>query len=226
MHLLSTSNYKTLKGNSQGYMTGILHFAPGHLSGYQVCPFASAGCLIACLNTAGRGIFKPVQDARINKTKRFFEDRAAFLADLDDDISALIRKSARENMTPCVRLNGTSDILWEKHAFEIMDKYRSIQFYDYTKIIKRTSPGWGIPENYHLTFSRSESNEQDCEIALARGYNVAVVFSGELPKTWKSFPVVSGDENDLRFLDGKNVVVGLSAKGRARRDDSGFVVAS
>ena len=42
-------------------------------------------------------------------------------------------------------------------------------------------------------------------------------------ETWKGFEVVNGDETDLRFLDKKGVVVGLIEKGRAKKDETGFV---
>ena len=35
--------------------------------------------------------------------------------------------------------------------------------------------------------------------------------------------VIDGDKHDLRFLDEKNVIVGLIAKGEAKKDISGFV---
>ena len=80
-----------------------------------------------------------------------------------------------------------------------------------------------FPSNYHLTFSRSEHNDSLCDMVLQMGGNVAVVFRNQLPKTWKGFEVVNGDENDLRFLDKKGVVVGLIEKGLAKKDKTGFV---
>ena len=67
--------------------------------------------------------------------------------------------------------------------------------------------------------------------ALASGVNVAVVFNTRkgkaLPTTWNSLPVIDGDAHDLRFLDPRTphgIIIGLRAKGRARKDTSGFVV--
>jgi hypothetical protein len=100
-----------------------------------------------------------------------------------------------------------------------MREFKNVQFYDYTKIPGREK----LPKNYHLTFSRSEVNENDCLNELQKGRNVAVVFD-VLPTTWNGYPVICGDNDDLRFLDPKNVVVGLTAKGKAKKDDSGFVV--
>lgn len=224
MKLLGTGNTKTVKGEKKGYMTFIMHLAPSRLSGYQTCPMASQGCAAACLNTAGRGRFTKTQEARIKKTRWFFEDRESFMGQLVKDIGAAIRKAGREGFIPTIRLNGTSDIRWETVRYwdrTIFEWFPNVQFYDYTKIPNRTN----IPSNYHLTFSRSEENDNNAEAMLAAGMNVAVVFKS-LPLTHFGYPVISGDETDLRFLDPKNVVVGLTAKGKAKLDSSGFVVAA
>ncbi len=146
------------------------------------------------------------------------------MAQLVKDIQAAIRKSAREGFTPVFRLNGTSDIRWETvrvGGFDnIMDMFQSVQFYDYTKLPNRRN----VPSNYHLTFSRSESNELDALRILANGeMNVAVVFD-TLPTKWAGVKVIDGTETDLRFLDEQNVVVGLLAKGKAKKDTSGFTI--
>ena len=173
-----------------------------------------------------------IQEARIRKTKWFFEDRGSFMSQLVKDIEAGIRKADREGLIPVFRLNGTSDIRWERIPVQvgpirhpsIMTVFPDVQFYDYTKLPNRRN----VPENYHLTFSRSESNDDKLGEAIGNGMNVAVVFQ-ELPETYllRSFgglPVVNGDETDLRFLDPSPCVVGLSAKGDAKKDNSGFVV--
>jgi hypothetical protein len=223
--LLTVGNTKTTKGESQGYLTFILHLAPSKLSGYQTCPMASAGCAAACLNTAGRGRFTRTQEARIRKTRWFFEDRETFMAQLAKDIEAAIRKAERLGMTPVFRLNGTSDLRWETVPVfgfnNIMEMFPSVTFYDYTKLSNRTN----LPPNYHLTFSRSESNEQQVYDVVLTNINVAVVFN-TLPETYLGRQVIDGTETDLRFLDPKGVVVGLLAKGKAKVDQSGFVVAA
>jgi len=220
MKLLTLGNTKTVKGEALGYQTYIMHLAPARMSGYQVCPMASAGCASACLNTAGRGRFTRTQEARVRKTKWFFEDRASFLTALVKDIEAAIRKSKRENFIPVFRLNGTSDIRWETvpvmHHQNIMALFPQVQFYDYTKLANRNM----LPKNYHLTFSRSEVNEQEL---VSMPLNVAVVFD-KLPTTYMGREVIDGTETDLRFMDAPNVVVGLLAKGKAKQDRSGFVV--
>jgi len=228
MKLLGIANTKTMKGEALGFRTYIMHLAPSTLSGYQVCPMASPGCSSACLNLSGMGRFSNVQAARIAKTKWFFEDRGAFMSQLLKEIRSAIRSSQKAGLTPVFRLNGTSDIRWETIAvFEdgfwhnnIMDAFPSVQFYDYTKIPNRRD----VPSNYHLTFSRSETNELDALQVLSSGtMNVAVVFD-QLPNKWAGVTVIDGTETDLRFLDDRAVVVGLKANGKAKQDDTGFTV--
>jgi hypothetical protein len=225
---------KTVKGQKMGYLTGVLYLAPHTISGYQVCPKASEGCRLACLYTAGRGIYTNTQNARIAKTKRFHEDRDGFMAQLVDEVEALIRKAKRESLIPVVRLNGTSDLPWEKikcnrngKAYaSIMEAFADVQFYDYTKVLGR-SKALSLP-NYSLTFSLAEDNDADAMKALQQGFNVAVVMKvgrkEDKPANWGGFPVVNGDETDLRFLDPQGGhIVGLFPKGKARKDTLGFV---
>lgn len=223
-YLAIDTNAKTRKGQAKGYMTGILYFAPSDISGKNLCPHASEGCKAACLFTAGRGTMSPIRNARLKKTMAFLSDRKAFANSLKVEIAKLVKKASKNGMTPCVRLNGTSDLPWHKIE-DIMQSFPDVQFYDYTpnlfRMLEFTSGK--LPSNYHLTFSRKEDNDQSVDSVLKAGGNVAVVFK-TIPTSWKGFPVVDGDETDLRFLDGKNVVVGLKAKGKAKKDTSGFVV--
>ena len=223
------TNAKTIKGQKKGFMTGILYLAPSNESGaMNTCPQASAGCRAACLYTAGRGRFNNVKDARIRKTKEFVYNREGFMLQLANDIRSLVKKAERAGMIPCVRLNGTSDIAWEdvkvEGARNIFELFNSIQFYDYTKRVERLVSFRVSPiKNYHITFSRSESNELKTNLAMSLGHNIAVVFK-DIPERWQGWEVVSGDESDLRFLDKDNVIVGLKAKGDAKKDKIGFVV--
>jgi hypothetical protein len=216
---------KTSKGTKFGYLTGILYLAPANISGFEVCPSRSEGCTAACLFTAGRGAYDNVKDARVRKTQLLFKNRAEFLAILDNDIRLLKVKAAKKGMVPCVRLNGTSDLGWEGIARELMQKHPDVQFYDYTKVLGRMLRflEGKFPSNYHLTFSKSESNDADVLQVLQNGGNVAVVFKN-MPVQYNGYNVVDGDASDLRFLDSTNVIVGLKAKGKARKDTSGFVV--
>jgi hypothetical protein len=239
MKLLSTGNPKILKGLKEGYNTYILHLAPASLSGYNTCPKATAGCIAACLNTAGRGgMFKKgentnvIQQARIRKTKMFFENREQFMALLVKDIELAIKQSEKKNLIPVFRLNGTSDIAFEKYPVirngvefkNIFNAFNEVTFYDYTKILGRKIQQY---DNYTLTFSAADGNDVDVNRAMKNGMNVAVVFGVKktepLPESYNGVTVFNGDESDLRFLDPKNVVVGLYAKGKAKKDVSGFV---
>lgn len=223
----------------QGYNTYILHLAPANLSGYETCPKRTAGCSAACLNTAGRGgMFKKgattniIQEARKRKTRMFFEDRAEFLKTLVADIELALKQSNKMNLVPVFRLNGTSDLSFEKYSVvrngveykNVFEAFPDVQFYDYTKVLGRKISGI---TNYHLTFSAADGNDTDVQKAIEQGYNVATVFGIKktvpMPEKYNGLPVFNGDESDLRFLDPKGVIVGLYAKGRAKKDESGFV---
>jgi hypothetical protein len=226
------ANAKIAKGEGE-WTTYILHLAPANLSGYNVCPAASPGCKAACLNTAGRGRFDATQAARIRKTRLFFEDRLEFMRLLFKDIEAAVRKAKRTGQRLAVRLNGTSDIDWENVSCpswagikrNVFEAFPDVLFYDYTKRPERVAKCAGIA-NYHLTFSRSEVNDVVVgRLAKASPVNVAVVFGGAtLPAEYLGRPVIDGTLTDLRFLDPKGVVVGLLAKGKAKKDESGFVL--
>ena len=225
MKLLSTQNFKTVKGEKFGILTGILYLAPAKLSGFEVCPKRSEGCTASCLYSAGMGAFSNVQKARIQKTLFYFGDRPKFLELIKEDIKKLQKQAKKDGQKLAIRLNGTSDLNWMQH--DVFSSFPDVQFYDYTKVFNRLTKE--IPSNYHLTFSKSENNDSECIQALKLGFNVAVVFDtkkGEaLPASWNGFPVYDGDDTDTRFLDPKGgFVIGLRAKGQAKKDISGFVV--
>jgi hypothetical protein len=223
--LLNSGNYKTSKGEKYGWKTYGLHLAPFNISGKNVCASASAGCSAACLNTAGRGVMHSVQDARVKKTRRFFEDRDGFLSQLYKEIKSSVKSAAKKQINSCFRLNLTSDILWERF---VIGDFPESQFYDYTKHLKRFVRflEGKLPSNYHLTYSRDETTPDTLVKSLcASGGNVAVVFRGKkLPRRWLGIEVIDGDDSDLRFQDGKGKIVGLLEKGLAKKDETGFVV--
>lgn len=205
-----------------------LQLAPHKLSGRNVCPHASEGCKVACLFTAGMGVYTRIKNARIERTKAYFADRDTFMANLFADIEYYLRRAKKKGLRLAVRLNTISDISWEKQLFRdktLMDHFPQVQFYDYTKSPARAiAYGKGeFPKNYSLTFSRSETNGAQAQLIAALGVNVAVVFK-KLPKTFYNRPVICGDKSDARWKDKKGVIVGLLAKGKARKDTSGFVV--
>jgi len=239
--LLTFNNAKTPKGEELGYLTAILYFAPYMLSGYQMCKFAElAQCHGPCLNTAGRGKFDATQKARIRKTLMFHQFRPEFMILLVSEINRAIRKSKRMGLKLVVRLNGTSDIVWENtpvvfnktdptvpvYSFNIFELFPTLTFYDYSKYPTRHK----LPKNYHLTFSYSGATSfkpiVDKWFDKRTDQNIAVVFDKVPENVFGPIfgPIVKGDNNDLRFLDPINVTVGLKAKGKAKIDNTGFVV--
>ena len=233
MKLLTVNgNPKIVKGDklSDKYLSAIMHLSPINT---RICPYQDiAKCKEACLNTAGRGgIFKKgestnvIQEARKRKTDLFLNDRDTFMSLLVKDIEAFVRKCERLDKKPCIRLNGTSDIQWElipvDNYANIFDMFSDVQFYDYTKIPTRKVSSI---KNYHLTWSYSQANDKYARLFEQVPYNKAVVFHGGLPRLFKGIKVIDGDTTDMRFLDKQNRVVGLKAKGLAKKDTSGFVI--
>lgn len=224
------NNAKTIKGDGSEYMTGIKYMKPERTvykgKVHNLCAMADkAGCAEPCLRWAGRGQMGVVQRGRERKTMFYLSDRIGFMDALIKDIATFSRRQRKKNIQPCVRLNGTSDIQYEKTG--IMEQFPEVQFYDYTKIVKRAYAK--LPDNYHLTLSYSEADPEYAEQVLQAvrdtGVNAAVVFRDKIPATFKGLRVIDGDKDDLRFLDPKGVIVGLKAKGaKAKRDTSGFVI--
>lgn len=215
--LLSTDNFKTIKGEKLGYLTYIMYLSPYTFNSKNInlCSHASKGCAESCLVGSGfGGIFPKVNEARTKRTEYWLSSRVEFINQLKTEIDKAIVKN-KDKAIITIRLNGTSDIAFEKfRVFEngsknIFEIFPDIQFYDYTKNYTRFDKV--LPKNYHLTFSRSEVNHEKSLAILKRGYNVAMVFN-KLPKTYEGHEVVNGDVDDLRFLDKKNVIVGLKYK--------------
>lgn len=229
------TNAKTVKGEKYGIKTAILYLVPAMGSGVNLCPMAQiAACDSACLFSAGRGAMNNVMLSRLRKTLFFNQYRVSFMGLLAKELKALRAKANREGFKLIVRLNGTSDIRWENipvngHA-NIFEAFPDIQFYDYTKIPNRRN----IPANYDLTFSYSgvASYAPYVRQAIANGERIAVVFRNRAivesmlvnGESFMGLPVVDGDDSDIRHRDPKGAIVALYAKGKARRDQSGFVV--
>ena len=235
--LLSFNNAKTIKGEKKGYKTFILYMSPftQNSKGVNLCPMASEGCASACLFESGfGGMYTSVKQGRIDKTEFYLRDRVGFLDKLVVEITKLEKKFSDSEFILAIRLNGTSDISFEKQKTSngktIFDTFPNVQFYDYTKNYTRFAKK--LPSNYHLTFSRSETNNDISMELLKAGHNVAMVFT-KLPDTYMGYKVINGDDNDLRFLDEDNVIVGLkykkiTGKGGAEKNKqsltSGFVL--
>ena len=228
--LLSSSIPKIDKSNKiqDKYFSRIMYLEPSNLADCKrtVCPYAKiAMCEEGCLNTACMcRVYPSIQKARIRKTLLFLNEYETFMSQLVEDINKFIKECAKLNKLPCLRLNGTSDIQWEHQEYigkTVFEMFPQIQFYDYTKIHTRKVEG--IP-NYHLTWSYSEANDKYSKLFDKVPNNKAVVFRNLLPSMFKDVKVIDGDEHDMRFLDEPNVVVGLKAKGKAKKDSSGFVI--
>ena len=241
------TNAKTIKGDGSEYLTAILYMTPYKImvdgKSFNSCAMAKqASCIDACLYTAGRGAFNNVQTARQRKAEWFYKDRDSFMHQLYQDIQKFSNYCKKRGIQPCVRLNGTTDIRWElinlgqfvhfaDYMGNIFQEFPDVQFYDYTKIANRKCKD--IP-NYHLTWSYSNANPEYAKLldkALEQGMNAAVVFRSNFIKVvpkcwhkWQGYPVIDGDQDDLRFLDPKGGhIVALYAKGKAKKDQSGFV---
>jgi hypothetical protein len=235
--IFSIDSAKAIKAQEYGYLNAIHYLAPHDLSGFQLCPHASAGCLALCLGwESGQASMvkhdsdiNSVRQSRIDKARRFMRDRVNYMKDVVRSIELVCARAKRMGFKPCVRMNGASDIAWEGIRYNgktVFELFPDVAFVDYTKNAKRFDRA--LPPNYHLTFSRSETNEAQCLELLARGINVAAVFAGDKPATWNGFRVIDGDQHDLRQLDPRGAigcVIALSPKGnKAKRDTSGFVI--
>ena len=229
MKKLLSSGYSNAKTKKNSRPTKILYLHPSKIEGRDMCPFASIGCRMACLNTAGRGAMETVQKARIERTKKYVLERDAFYNQIHNEINNFAKYYARKNKQVAIRLNGTSDQPHVENLIIAQNRYieKNVVFYDYTKNVKKA--GIRVFPNgtkYVVTYSYSDapnSLENSLNV-LNNGGNVAVVFN-KLPKTWHGFPVVDGDKSDDLMLDiNPSSVIGLKAKGNAVNDTTGFVV--
>lgn len=217
-----TTNSKTAKNSLD---TFILYLAPYNLNakGQNLCPKASNGCAAACLYSAGRGKFSNVQQSRINKANYYVFDRFNFLAQLSDEIDAINKKAQKKGEKVAIRLNGTSDLPFYEMLNADKRNWGNVIFYDYTKIAKKAVKHLQSP-NYHVCFSLNEENKKEAFDLLKLGVNIAAVFKSDLPKKYQGFEVVNGDEHDMTMVFNKGKILGLKAKGDAKKDTTGFVI--
>ena len=228
------SSPKLVKGEKLNVLSAAHNLAPASESGWNMCSQASEGCIAACLHTAGNPIYLENKiNARLARTRAFMTMRKAYVALMAFELESLERKAIRLGMIPAWRPNTTSDYPFHTVALTVNGKpvkslihaFPNVQAYDYTKVTKKALQ-WAsglLPSNYHITFSKSESNDSDVKKVLEHGGNVAVVFD-KLTESYMGFKVINGDESDVRFYDESNVIVGLTPKGEAKLDESGFVV--
>ena len=227
--LILGSNYKLQKSGKVDVRTIGLTLAPSTDSvpygGINTCPKAGQ-CKDACLKYSGHNVIPYNQLVKVARTVAMVKHYAAFKAQCERELSAHIKYCESKNIVPAFRPNMMSDVI--KLSRHFARKFPSLRVYDYTKV-----PGSighkSNPSNLHLTLSRDENNESKALELLAAGHNVAVVFASDsLPDSWKGFPVIDGDEHDVRFLDAPGSVVGLRLKGtKAAKKvaiDSGFAV--
>jgi hypothetical protein len=248
-----SSDPKTVKSLIDGILTGVMYGMPANGSGqWNDCPFASLGCEMACLNTAGHGgigldqdRLNPVQIARLKRSAYFHTRRSEFWTMLIRDIDRLIRKAKKLGLKAAVRLNGTTDVKWEstpvvidgvKIANNIMELYPDLIYYDYTAWPYAKRPNESLPDNYHLTFSRKENNDSQIAENISHGRNVTVVVdipsrdkTTAIPITWREIPTFDADKSDFRPNDpiGRILILRYkSAKASSLADAiaSGFVV--
>lgn len=229
-NLLTWNNDKTVKGEKAGYRTFVLYMAPHNVATKKsLCPYSTPGCREGCLNTAGRGTYDNVQNARAKKAQFFENNQETFMSHLVANIEKAIRNAKNAGLIPVFRLNGTTDIMWEnipctrngRRYKNIMNAFCNFQFYDYTKIPYRYRSQ--LPRNYDLTFSIAETADNQAEARewLANGGRCSVVAAYE-PETFFGAKVVDGDEDDLTFLKPRGILK-LKPKGKARYDKTGFV---
>ena len=223
-----STNSKTAKNNIETY---ILYLAPHTQNSKKIniCPKASKGCAAACLFSAGRGRFSNVIASRTNKTEYYLSDRKTFINQLSKELIKIANKSLKQDTKIAIRLNGTSDLdfialIKKYNNLDLLngDQFKNLVFYDYTAILGKIKKY--INTSYSLTLSRKENNESEILEALKLGGNVAAVFKDHLPTKYKGFTVIDGDQSDLMMLYNKNVILGLKAKGDAKKDKSGFVI--
>lgn len=216
------SNAKTKKNVRE---TLILYLSPAkqNSKGINLCPKASLGCLMACLYTAGHGKFTNTQNARMNRTEYYLADRFLFLEQIASEIN---KKAKKTNGELAIRLNGTSDVKLVEMITSMYEIAENVVFYDYTKIpTKAGDKVLPSGHRYMVCFSRSEDNEQIALEILQNGGVVSMVFANELPSEYKGYKVIDGDYRDDLMLDCQpSTIIGLKAKGDAKKDKSGFVI--
>lgn len=190
-----------------------------------LCAASTEACRRDCLYYQGRArLFKEVNAARLRKTIQFILEPLEFMAQLHGEIRRALAAAKRKGKRLAVRLNGTSDIDWTP----FVRLYPDVVFYDYTKTARGMAFARGtLPENYHITFSRSEENRNIALRVLRAGGNVAVVVDSKVDVDWSDERLIDGDKHDARFLDGRSpdgLVVVLRAKGslKGQGSDTGF----
>jgi hypothetical protein len=225
--LLGT-NLKTEKIAPMPCRVRSLSLAPANSAGGKtICSFSNAACRKACISETGQYRFDYARAVRAAKTQALLNEPIAFARMLIAALLAETHRAIRVGLPIFHRLNTLSDIPWEVFIPGLFDLFAQfpVRFYDYTKI-----PGRIVPVNYHLTFSRSGTNDRHVESEIAAGRNIAVIFETEndFPATWNGIEVINGDTHDVRALDPIQRIVALRFKkpatGATARNSGSFVV--
>jgi hypothetical protein len=227
--ILGTS-MKVKKGEKKNVLTAIIYLAPATESvkygGMNFCAKASPGCSEACLGAKSRRLaMSRGYHSKAWKSLLLIYRKDIFSSIMCRELANLEKRANKRGMIPACRPNGSTDYQFEVHMPELFESFPNIQFYDYTKIKSRMFRE--LPENYSLTFSRSEINDEECLEVANKGDNIAIVFV-DLPKAleegWQDMPVYNGDESDYRPGDPKESVIGLSVKAGIKGNSNGFIV--
>lgn len=218
-----STSHKLDLSEQAGTLTFGLYLAPWNMSGRNVCA-GGRYCHKYCLNGSGQNKIdelargremSKINLSRIKKTRLFYENRPLFMNILIHEIRRAQNRARALNMPFSVRLNCTSDLSPELFidpvtGLNILQLFNDVQFYDYTKVPNRLNL-LGKYNNYDLTFSYDGHNWKTAENFLKAGGRVAVVFYKQniLPVSFAGFPVVDGNNYDMRYLDPAGAVVGL-----------------
>jgi hypothetical protein len=227
--VLTKQNAKILKSTKEGWITAGVHLLPNDLGGTNLCPYSTPTCRHICLHYTGRNmIFKRVTRARTRRTFLFNTHPEIFESRLHAALYETLRECKRKNFGLALRPNLTSDshklvkmfLRWKDNVSEHTEV--PIRIYDYTKIPK--AQGW-FPEDYVTVYSWGELTTEEVFYENIECRSVAAVFAKGFPDRFKGYPVISGEDHDLRFLDARpGVIIAIKARGRAFQDTSGFVV--
>ena len=201
-NVLTLTNPKVLKSEIVA-PTAVLHLAPKYRGS---CP-AAGSCASLCLNTAGNPAYlKGKLLRRRLRSDAFADHPAAFTRLLVLEVCRFVSKLWKLQPVIGLRLNGTSDFLWERVPVEIcqdLADYCQAQFglslpvgrfsslleplvaaipnlrpYDYTK---RTDRDWQAAARlgYHLTLSHGSTSDT-FGAAVSHGLNYAAAI--DLPR--------------------------------------------
>ena len=205
MKLLGTNSKidKSLKVYPE-YEASILQLLPNkHLCvNYKLC-------IKTCLAFKGLAkVYPSVIKSRKAKSEYFVNDTDTFIKQLIREIKNQEKRALKKNKKAVVRLNGFTDIDYEK--FGIFKLFPNVQFYDYSadyeRVLNNNNP------NLHYTFSYKGNNLKECIELLKNDVSIAVI---DIPENqfFNDYDVehIDGDKHDFRFKHGK-AVVWLSGK--------------